>query len=139
MYAIGTVLKDPAAEILTEIPADAAMVISAMDMGSPRVDRRALARVAYRVTTAIRLFRDKPGTKPWELFTRDVNRKCLGFVTRHRLPLGYGGVVALVDFNGNPLDVHCTLLRCREATAGWYEGSVYFNRDQPAMELDGQS
>jgi hypothetical protein len=31
--------------------------------------------------------------------------------------------------------VHCTLLRCREAAPGWFEGSVYFNREQPQFDL----
>ena len=31
------------------------------------------------------------------IYTRDVCPRSLGFVTRHRLPLGYGGVVEITD------------------------------------------
>ena len=47
-------------------------------------------------------------------------------------PLGYGGLVQLPRPDGNgTMTVHCTILRCREAAPGWFEGSVYFNREQP--------
>ncbi|HSV14825.1 MAG TPA: hypothetical protein VLI90_11230, partial [Tepidisphaeraceae bacterium] len=73
---------------------------------------------------------------PWLLYTRDVNGRGLGFVTAHRLPLGYGGVIELPGPLGEPLTIHCTLLRCREAAPGWFEGSVYFNREQPKFAAE---
>jgi hypothetical protein len=117
------------------IPADAAMVISALEAGDHSCEERRLTRrISYRTTTQIRLFRDGPTDPGRIVYTRDINRRGLGFVTSHRLPLGYGGIVRLPDERGEQRDVHCTLLRCREAAPGWFEGSVYFNRDQPQFD-----
>ncbi len=117
------------------IPPDAAMVMSALEAGRQgRIERRVARRVPYRVSTLFRLFSDDIGTQPKVLFTRDINRRSLGFVTASRLPLGYGGIVDLPDDFGNLIGVHCTLLRCREAAPGWFEGAVYFNREQPQFD-----
>ena len=32
--------------------------------------------------------------------------------------------------DGNLISIACTLLRCREAAPGWFEGAVCFNREQ---------
>jgi hypothetical protein len=118
------------------IPAEAAMVMSALDAGDvPYEEKRVIRRVSYRTITRLRLFRDQPDSPGWEVFTRDVNRRGLGFLSRHRLPLGYGGVVQLPDENGASASVHCTLSRCREAAPGWYEGCICFNREQPQFDL----
>ncbi len=117
------------------IPADAAMVLSAIEAGrGSRLERRLTGRTIYRVATELRLFRDDSSTPPRELYTRDINRRGLGFVTQHRLPLGYGAVVRLPNERGESIEVHCTVLRCREAAPGWFEGSAIFNRDQPQFD-----
>ncbi len=67
---------------------------------------------------------------------RDINPQGLGFVTRHRLPLGYGGILTIPTPSGKPAKVDCTLLRCREAVQGWFEGGMYFNRPQIAFALE---
>jgi hypothetical protein len=85
------------------------------------------------VRAVLRLFSDGPDVPPWVVYTRDVHARGLGFVSPHRLPLGYGGSIEIPD-PCDPqatLSIHCTLLRCREAAPGWYEGSLYFNREQP--------
>ena len=118
------------------IPTEVAMVMSALEAGSHALEeRRMTRREPYRVATRLRLFRDQPVTPGWLVYTRDVNRRGMGFITRHRLPLGYGGVIVLPDDQSGLADIHCTLLRCREATPGWFEGSVYFNREQPQFDL----
>ena len=117
------------------VPAEAAMVMSALEAGEHHdQDRRRARRAPFRTRTHLRLFRDRPEAPGWELYTRDVNRRGLGFLTRHRLPLGYGGVVVLPDQNGGRSSVHCTLSRCREAAPGWFEGCICFNREQPQFE-----
>jgi len=127
--------EDIECQEIQTIPASAAMVLSALEAASgSELERRLTGRTAYRTTTELRLFRDQPCSPGRTVYTRDINRRGVGFVTTHRLPLGYGGVLRLPDANGEPVDVHCTLLRCREAAPGWYEGSAYFNRDQPQFE-----
>jgi hypothetical protein len=117
------------------IPAAAAMVISALEAGTNDENRRKVRRAPYRVGAKLKLFSDQQPTPPWQLYVRDVNFRGLGFVTAHRLPLGYGGVIELPTPDGETLSVHCTLLRCRQAAPGWFEGCLYFNREQMAFDL----
>jgi hypothetical protein len=84
----------------------------------------------YRVRAELRLFADEPQAEPWVIFTRDADPRGLGFITPHRLPLGYGGSVALLTPGGRKQRIACTLYRCREVSPGWYEGALYFNREQ---------
>jgi hypothetical protein len=127
--------EDVISEDAEAIPADAALIISAIDAaGGGRLERRLTRRISYRTTTELRLFRDEPSAPQRVLYTRDINRRGIGFVTSHRLPLGYGAVVRLPNERGEWVEVHCTLLRCREAAPGWYEGSAYFNREQPQFD-----
>lgn len=116
------------------MPADVAMVMSALEAGAHASDnRRAVQRLPYRVMAKLKLFSDERPSPPWKLYVRDVNFRGLGFVTAHRLPLGYGGVIELPGPDGETLSLHCTLLRCRQAAPGWYEGCLYFNREQMAF------
>lgn len=122
-------------------PREVELIISALAAGEaydgaepvtrhPSAVRR-LSRMDYRVRATLRLFSDLAGTGPWRLYTRDANSRGLGFLTPHRLPLGYGGTVELRAPTGELLGIPCTLLRCREVASGWFDGALYFNRDQP--------
>jgi len=120
-------------------PAEVRLILSALEAGrAPRHERREHNRRPYHVRATLRLFSDPANTPPWLLYTRDVDSKGVGFVTPHRLPLGYGGEIELVLPNGRQVRVDCTLLRCRTAAPGWFEGFLYFNREQfvfaPATE-----
>jgi hypothetical protein len=132
--SMSTVLERPRPEPVRsdkEWLAEAEMIISALEAGAPAEDdRRAHPRRRYRVAADLRLFSDKPDSPLWRLFTRDVSARGLGFVTRERLPLGYGGMVEFAGPNGKLLSVNGTLFRCREIGNGWFEGALYFNREQ---------
>jgi hypothetical protein len=78
----------------------------------------------------LQLFSDLIGTPPWTLYTRDAGLRALGFITRHRLPLGYGGTVVIPSPQGEQVIADCTLHRCRETVMGWFEGCLVFNRPQ---------
>jgi len=118
-------------EVQMDWPAEADLIISALEAGSAiEDDRRRAARASYRAVTLLRLFSDDPEAQPWILYTRDGDARGMGFITRHRLPLGYGGIIELPNSAGEMFRAHCTLLRCRQATPGWYEGALYFNRPQ---------
>lgn len=124
----GQRIIDPSAEAF---PPEVDLVMSALEAGGfAGDDRRSMRRVSYRTRAHLRLFSDAHNGRPWTLYTRDVNRRGMAFLTPHRLPLGYGGVLDVVGPDGRWMTINCTLLRCREASPGWYEGSVYFNRDQ---------
>jgi hypothetical protein len=121
-------------------PTEVQLIISAMAAGedggavpSPAASHRDVPRMAFRVLADLHLFSDAPDAEPWRLYTRDVSTRSLGFITPHRLPLGYGGTVELATPDGNVIAINCTLLRCREITSGWFEGALYFNREQPAF------
>jgi hypothetical protein len=119
-------------------PKEVDLILSALDAGKSADDgdRRLGSRTPYRVRANLRLFSDQPGSDPYVLYTRDVDPRGMGFITPHRLPLGYGGDVELFTPRGNKLRVHCTLLRCRQAAPGWYEGAAYFNREQWLFQVE---
>lgn len=123
-------------------PPEVDLILSAMNAGQfSGPTRRAVKRVPYRVRGQLRLFSDASAATVRTIYTRDANSRGLGFLTQHRLPLGHGGVVELptpgpTSLGGEPvLQVACTLLRCREAAPGWFEGSVYFNREQAVFAV----
>jgi len=112
-------------------PAEVDIILSAMDAGpKPKQDTRVDKRLAYRVRAELRLFADEPHADPWVIYTRDADPRGIGFITPHRLPLGYGGSVELLTPGGRKQRIACTLYRCREVSPGWYEGALYFNREQ---------
>lgn len=121
-----------------ELAAEIELILSAMEAGSAHDDRRQHPRVTYRVRASLRLFSDPPGAEPWQLHTRDVSTRGLGFITRDRLPLGYGGTVEMPGPTGRPVTINATLFRCREIGNGWFEGALYFNREQWLFALAAQ-
>ena len=126
-------------ETAKDWPAQVELIMSALDTGQYEPNRREHRRTAYRVKARLRLFSDSANSSPWTVYTRDVHSRGLGFISPHRLPLGYGGVIELPGPQGGVIKIHCTLSRCREAAPGWYEGSLGFNREQPEFDvpLDG--
>ena len=113
-------------------PREVELILSALEAGAPAHDnRRRHPRMRYHVTAQLHLFSDTAaGNPPWTLYTRDISVRGVGFVTKHRLPLGYGGVVQLPSPSGQRVSVNGTLFRCRELSNGWFEGAMYFNREQ---------
>lgn len=120
-------------------PPQAELVLSAIEAGQHRNggpatgERRHGKRTSFRVRAQLRLYSDNPGEPGRVIYTRDIHARGLGFITPHRLPLGHGGLIDLPTPAGKIVSVPCTLLRCREAAPGWFEGSVYFNRDQHGL------
>lgn len=114
------------------LPQEAALVLTALEAAGGKENRRQSVRTTYRATAMLWLFADAPGSSARVLYTRDVNERGIGFVTRDRLPLGYGGVLRLPSPRspGQVFSIPCTLYRCRLAAPGWYEGALHFNRDQ---------
>jgi hypothetical protein len=117
-------------------PAEARMILSALEAGESQQqsdNRRQGSRTLYQVQAWLKLFSDPDGSPPWKLYTRDVSTRSLGFLTPHRLPLGYGGVVELPGPDGKAVTAHCTLFRCRPTARGWFEGALSFHRQQFAL------
>lgn len=121
-------------------PPEVELILSALEAASaPHDNRRKHPRMPYRVAAELRLYSDPTGVATWRLYTRDVSVRGLGFITPHRLPLGYGGVVQLpTPRTGRIMSVAGTLFRCREVTSGWFEGSLYFNREQWTFSPDNE-
>ena len=112
-------------------PAEVDLIISALEAaGEPHDNRRKHPRMPYRVMADLRLFADPSGIAPWRLYTRDVSARGLGFVTPHRLPLGYGGQVELTTPAGRVVSINGVISRCRDIGGGFFEGALYFNREQ---------
>lgn len=118
-------------------PPEVDLILSAMEAAQDaECERRHRQRLPYRARAELRLFSDAADAAPWVLYTRDVDSRGLGFITPHRLPLGYGGTLALLAPTGRKLRIPCTLFRCRQAVQGWYEGALYFNREQGAFSAE---
>ena len=111
-------------------PPEVNMILSAMEAGPKVHGARRTDRLPYRVRAELKLFADQPDAEIWTLYTRDVDPRGLGFITPHRLPLGYGGWVEMLTPNGRKTRIACTLYRCRQVVPGWFEGALYFNREQ---------
>jgi hypothetical protein len=131
-YPMTAQMQDIKQEEATDWQPQADMVLSALEAASWADDRRKQPRIAYRVKATLKLFADGSDEPARILYTRDVNHRGIGFVTRDRLPLGYGGILNLPSPQAptKMLSIQCTLFRCRPAASGWYEGALQFNRDQ---------
>lgn len=123
----------------TELPAEVSLMLSALEAGrhGRAVDRRVGHRRALRVAAAVRLYADAD-RPPVVVYTRDVSGRHIGFLTRERLPLGYGGTIELPGPAGDPLRIACVLLRCSPCARGWYDASAAFNRLQGQFELNDE-
>jgi hypothetical protein len=116
------------------LPPEVEFILSALEAGRHHGEtRRKRERTLYHVTASLKLFSDTAQVPPWCVYVRDIDQRGLGFVTRHRLPLGYGGILTIPTPHGKVVKIDCTLLRCREAVQGWFEGGMYFNRPQIAF------
>jgi len=119
------------------LPLDARMVLTALETAGWENERRQRRRSAYQVTATLRMFADALAARTRVLDTRDANQRGIGFITRERLPLGYGGMLRLASpKTSKTLNIACTLYRCRMAAPGWYEGALHFNRDQAEFLTD---
>ncbi len=120
----------------------ASMILSAMDAAgegrelAPWTAQRREAetdRLPFRCKGKLRLFADLDGAAPWPLFLRDIEPRAAGFICPDRLPLGYGGTLSFEDEAGQSVTVDVTLVRCRVCYGGWFEGALYFHRNQPQL------
>ena len=118
-------------------PKEVDFILSALEAAhlAPEHDRRSQSRKSIRTTADLQLYSDRPGAAPRELYTRDASSRSMGFISKHRLPLGYGGRLLLQGPHGEDLDIACTVIRCQQTVNGWYEGSMSFNREQFAFDL----
>ena len=114
---------------------EAEFVLSALEAaGLTQQNRRDADRTVYHTTAALRLYSEVENPKPWQIFVRDVTPRGLGFITRHRLPLGYGGMLNFKCPKQTMLNIDCVIRRCCQAANGWYEGAISFNRPQHALD-----
>jgi len=118
-------------------PKEVEFVISALEAGHrPLVDRHKVKRSPYHVRAELKLFSDPAGQPPYLLFTRHISPKAVGFLCKTYLALSHGGVLRIPGPNGKVMEIYCTVLRCREAGPGWYEGAIYFNREQATFAAE---
>ena len=127
--------KGLADETSTEpFPREVEFVISAMEAcPRPAIDRQKLPRFPYRVRASLRLYSDQSDQGPALLYTRHVHSLAIGFLTNRRLPISHGGVLRIRTPRQEVIEIGCTVLRCREVAPGWFEGALYFNREQSAF------
>ena len=125
------------ADATSAFPAEVEFLISALEAGpKPLIDRQKARRSQYRVRATLKLFSDAPDSKPALLYVRNVTSQALAFLTNDVLTLSHGGVLNIPSPSGEILKLNCTVLRYREAAPGWFEGAVYFNREQPIFSSE---
>ena len=119
------------ADATAPFPAEVEFLISALEAGpKPLIDRQKAKRTQYRVRATLKLFSDAPEAKSALLYTRNVTSQALAFLTNDVLTLSHGGILCIPLPAGEVVKINCTVLRYREASPGWFEGAVYFNREQ---------
>jgi hypothetical protein len=119
------------ADATAPFPAEVEFVISALEAGpKPLIDRQKARRSQYRVRATLKLFSDPPEARPALLYTRNVTSQALAFLTNDVLTLSHGGILCIPLPSGEVVKINCTVLRYREAAPGWFEGALYFNREQ---------
>jgi hypothetical protein len=125
------------ADATAAFPAEVEFLVSALEAGpKPLIDRQKERRSQYRVRASLKLFSDAPDARPALLYTRNVTSQALAFLTNDVLTLSHGGILRIPSPAGEMLKINCTVLRYREAAPGWFEGAVYFNRDQAVFSGD---
>ena len=136
MVLVGTEAESNGIPGLGEpFPREVEFVISALEAGPrPLVERQKVTRSKYRVRAMMKLFSDGAEVPGSLLFTRHISTQAVGFLSARRLPLSHGGLLSIPSPDGKVVEIACTVLRCREAAPGWFEGALYFNRDQMAFD-----
>jgi hypothetical protein len=130
----GVALAPDPIDTVRDWPPEVELILSSLESGGyARGDRRGTRRATYRTRACLRLFTDTVDATPWILYTRDVCKRGLGFITPHYLPLGYGGMLQLSMPDGGVAEIQCTLSRCRQVSPGWYEGALNFSREQAEL------
>jgi hypothetical protein len=116
------------------IPADARFVLSVLngDGSSNSNDRRRFARNPYVAPGELEVIGDAAPPRT-AVYTRDVNRWGVGFVTQHPLPLGRDATLR-IWIEGQMLMLRSCVLRCREVLPGWYEGAALLYSEEPRLE-----
>ncbi len=129
-----TVAKSASALVEIAWPPEVDFILSALEAGPrPASERQRLVRLTHRVIAQLSLFSAQNDLPPDVLYVRHVNVQALGFLTNRQLPLSHGGLLRVPSLQGRTLAIYCTVLRCRPAAPGWFEGAVYFNRPQNAF------
>jgi len=125
------------ADAAAPFPAEVEFLISALEAGpKPLIDRQKVRRSQYRVRATLKLFSDAPDAKPALLYTRNITSAAMAFLTNDVLTLSHGGILRIPTPSGEIVKINCTVLRYREAAPGWFEGAVYFNREQPFFSAE---
>jgi hypothetical protein len=117
--------------------AQADQLIAALADAFPQrrqADRRKEPRYRYQVRARLELVdEDGQTVDSTSLHTRDVNSRGTGFVTSGDVSNDTRGVLHLPEPGGNTTRVACRVRRSREAGAGWFEGVVEFDDNQPVF------
>jgi hypothetical protein len=128
---------DQGLSVVEPFPQDVEFVISALEAGSrPHLDERQVKRAKYRVRAMFKLYSEGLDASPILIYTRNVSSRGMGFLCSRQLPISHGGVVLILNFNGDMEKIACIVLRSREASANWFEGAVHFNRPQASFDAD---
>jgi len=123
----------PSTEAERNWPADVVEVLARLDASFPKMhDRRLLPRWVFHAEAFLTI---EHSTRH-QLWTRDINAWNLGFLSRQPLPVASSGTLRFEVPGGEIVVAVAQVKRCREFSAGWFEGYVNFMQTIPANALE---
>jgi hypothetical protein len=101
----------------------------------PRIERRRVARSAYRTQAWLQPVDETGAIRPPLIHTRDLDPNGLGFIARQDVSAMGEAVLHLPAASGRSVRIPCRIRRSREIDIGWFEGVMEFVEQQPMFAV----
>jgi hypothetical protein len=98
-----------------------------------KIDRRHLPRISYRTTAWLSPADDTGAVRRPIIRTRDLNPRCMGFLTRQDISALGEAILRLPTATSRGLAIACKVRRSLELGNGWFDCLVEFLQPQPDL------
>jgi hypothetical protein len=99
----------------------------------PRIDRRHVPRISYQTTAWLAPADDTGPIRRPIIRTRDLNPRCMGFITRQDISALGEAILRLPTASSRGLAVACKVRRSLELGNGWFDCLIEFLQPQPDL------
>jgi hypothetical protein len=99
----------------------------------PRIDRRHVPRISYRTTAWLAPADDTGAVRRPIIRTRDLNPRCMGFLTRQDISALGEAILRLPTASSRCLAIGCKVRRSLELGNGWFDCLIEFLQPQPDL------
>jgi hypothetical protein len=103
------------------------------DQPLPKIDRRALPRISYRTTAWLAPADETAAIRRPIIRTRDLNPRCMGFLTRQDISALREAVLRLPTAGSRGMAIACKVRRSLELGNGWFDCLIEFLQPQPDL------